>query len=289
MALTALLAGALAIAFAPIFVRLSDAGPTATAFWRVALATPVFLLWLGLERRGAPAGRPSSARDYGQLFLPGLFLAGDLAIWHFSIRYTSVANATLLANFAPIIVAPVAWLLFKERITRDFVLGMLMALAGAVILMGDSLRLSADHLLGDGLGLLSAVFYASYILSVGHLRNGFSTATIMCWSGVVTAIALLPIVLLLGEPVFPASAGGWMAVIGLAMVSHVAGQSLITHSLAHLPASFSSVSLLLQPAGAAVLAWALLAEPLGALQAVGATVILGGILLARKGSSKGSR
>lgn len=283
-ALAALLTGALAIAFAPIFVRLSEAGPTATAFWRVALSSPVFLVWLWSERKGQGSRKPSTAADYWQLFLPGLFLAGDLAIWHFSVRYTSVTNATLLANFAPVVVAPVAWLLFGERITRSFVAGMLMALTGAVILMGDSLRFSADHLLGDGLGLLSAVFYAGYILSVGHLRNGFSTATIMCWSGVVTAVLLLPMVMLLGEQLLPVSIDGWLVVLGLAMISHVAGQSLITHSLAHLPASFSSVSLLLQPAGAAILAWVLLAEPLGPLQAVGAAVILGGILLARNGS-----
>ena len=45
-AFTALIAGAVAIAFAPIFVRLSDLGPTATAFWRVALAAPVLLVWM---------------------------------------------------------------------------------------------------------------------------------------------------------------------------------------------------------------------------------------------------
>ena len=72
--------------------------------------------------------------------------------------------------------------------------------------------------------------------------------------------------------------------LGLALVSHAGGQSLITYALAHLPAAFSSVSLLLQPAAAAVLAWALLAEPLGALQAIGGVVVLAGILMARRGS-----
>lgn len=287
VALIALLLGALGIAFAPIFVRLSDVGPVATGFWRMALATPVLALWMVGESRqptGRTNRRPSSLADYGRLSLAGLCFAGDLAVWHTSIRYTSVANATLLANFAPLFVAPAAWFLFKERITGRFVLGMLLALAGAIVLMGQSFQLSADHLFGDALGLLTAVFYAGYILSVGHLRAEFSTATIMTWSGVITAAVLLPLGLYDGEAMLPATAAGWLVLAGLALFSHAGGQSLIAYALAHLPTSFSSVSLLLQPAAAAILAWVLLNEPLGTLQAVGAAVILMGILMARRGS-----
>lgn len=284
LALIALLAGALGIAFAPIFVRLSEVGPVATAFWRVAFAAPLLALWMSAEPAGGRSRKPAGLRDHARLALVGLFFAGDLAVWHWSIRYTSVANATLLANFAPLFVAPVAWFLFKERFTGRFVAGMLLALAGALVLMGQSLRLSADHLFGDALGLLTAVFYAGYILSVGRLRAEFSTATIMTWSGVITAVLLLPLALLSGESLLPVSAEGWAVLLGLALFSHAGGQSLIAYALAHLPASFSSVSLLLQPAAAAILAWILLGEPLGALQAAGAAVILVGILMARRGS-----
>lgn len=287
IALIALLIGALGIAFAPIFVRLSEVGPVATGFWRTALATPILALWMGSESRqrgGRASRRPSSLSDYGRLSLAGLFFAGDLAIWHTSIRYTSVANSTLLANFAPLYVAPAAWFLFKERITGRFVLGMLLALAGAIVLMGQSFQLNADHLFGDALGLLTAGFYAGYILSVGRLRAEFSTATIMTWSGAISAAVLLPIGLYDGEAMLPASATGWAVLAGLALFSHACGQSLIAYALAHLPASFSSVSLLLQPAAAAILAWVLLNEPLGPLQVLGASVILAGILMARPGS-----
>lgn len=283
LALMALLAGALAIAASPIFVRLSEVGPVATAFWRVALATPALALWMGVEPKGRHR-TPSSLRDAAWLAAAGLFFAGDLAVWHWSIRYTSVANATLLANFAPIFVAPAAWFLFKERFSGRFIAGMLLALAGALVLMGQSLALSADHLYGDGLGLLTAAFYAGYILVVGRLRGEFSTATIMTWSGAITAALLLPLALLSGEGLMPATLQGWAILLGLALLSHAAGQSLIAYALAHLPASFSSVSLMIQPAAAAVIAWIVLAEPLGVLQAAGAGMILMGVLMARRGS-----
>ena len=285
VAIIALLAGALGIAFAPIFVRLSEVGPSATAFWRLAFALPALLLWMRLEPKGgARARRPEGLKDHLRLTAAGLFFAGDLAVWHWSIQFTSVANSTLLANFAPIFVTLVSWLVFKERFSRTFVLGLALALGGAVVLVGRSLQLSVDALFGDALGLLTAVFYGGYILAVGRLRAEFSTATIMTWSGVVTAATLLPIAILSGESLVPPTAAGWTVLLALALVSHAGGQSLIAYALAHLPAAFSSVSLLFQPAAAAVFAWVLLNEPLGPWQAVGAAVILAGILLARRGS-----
>ncbi|MEK7820513.1 MAG: DMT family transporter [Pseudomonadota bacterium] len=285
LALPALLAGAVGVGFSPIFVRLSELGPTATAFHRVFWAIPVLALWCVLENgRDRTAGRPSARDAAGPLILAGLFFAADLTAWHWSIAFTSVANATLLANFAPIVVTLGAWLLFRERPTAAFVAGLALALAGAAILMGESVALSAEHLFGDGLGLVTAGFYASYILAVGRLRARFSTATIMTWSGIATAIALVPVVWVSGESLIPESGRGIAILLGLALISHAGGQSLIAYGLAHLPASFGSVVLLLQPVVAAVLAWALLGEPLSALQGAGGLVVLAGIVLARRAS-----
>ncbi len=285
MALIALFGGAVGIAFAPIFVRLSELGPSATAFWRLALALPPIWLWMTLERHGTVTLRqPSRASDYRWLVAAGLFFAFDLAVWHWSIKLTSVANATLLANATPIFVTLAAWLWFGERFTATFILGTATALAGAIILTGTSVRLSVQHLLGDALGLLTAVFYAGYILAVKELRDDFSTATILTWSGAVSAATLLPIALLFGESLVAFTSMGWAVLIGLALISQIGGQGLITYALAHLPAAFSSVGLLLQPAVAAVLAWIILGEPIGIWQALGGATMLAGIVLARRGS-----
>jgi drug/metabolite transporter (DMT)-like permease len=252
----------------------------------VAFAAPALMLWLTLEQRrlGPAARRPAGARDWWLLALAGFTFAGDLAVWHWSIRLTSVANSTLFANFAPIFVTPAAWLLFGERIRPAFVLGGLLAIAGAVLLMGDSLSLSFDHILGDELGVVTAAFYAAYMLVVSRLRLVFSTATIMAWSAAVTAILLIPVALLSGESLVATSFYGWAVLLGLALVSHAGGQSLIAYAFAYLPASFSSVALLLQPAVAAVLAWLLFGEALGPLQALGGVVILAGLVIARRAS-----
>jgi drug/metabolite transporter (DMT)-like permease len=100
----------------------------------------------------------------------------------------------------------------------------------------------------------------------------------------ITAAILLPVALASGEALLPATAPGWWKLLGLAWISHAAGQGLIAYALAKLPAAFTSVGLLLQPVMAAIFAWLLLAEPLSALQVVGGVIVLTGILLARRGS-----
>ncbi len=290
VAFLALLAGAVGIAFAPIFVRLSEVGPVATAFWRLALALPLLALWLAAqERPRRPARRPSSVRDAARLALAGVFFAGDLAFWHWSIRFTSVANATLLANLAPLFVTLAGWALFGERFSRLFLAGLAIAMAGAGVLMGTSVTIGPETLLGDALGVVTAIFYASYILAIGRLRADFSTATIMTWSGLATAVVLLAVAWLSGESLLVDSAHGWAVLVGLAWISHAGGQSLIAFALASLPAALSSVSLLLQPVTAALLAWVLLAEPLGPVQALGGAIVLAGVLIARRGSLTPSR
>ena len=289
VAFIALLVGALCIAFAPIFVRLSELAPTATAFHRMLLALPLFGLWALVEKPGdAAAGlRHWPRRQRTWLVLSGLFFAADLACWHWSIAYTSVANATLLANGAPVFVTIAAWLLFGERITLRFLFAMALALSGAALLVRVSFDFGGTHPLGDVLGIVTAMFYAAYIISIKALRRTMSTAVLMSYSGAISALALCGLAVVAGESLWPATLRGWSILFLLAWVSQGAGQGLIAYGLAHLPASFSSVSLLLQPAAAAALAWMILGEALSGWQALGGAAVLLGVWLARRATRAG--
>jgi drug/metabolite transporter (DMT)-like permease len=281
-AVSALLLGAACIALSPIFVRLSETGPTATAFWRVALAVPV--LWLfWLMKRNPGTGQPGA---WPLLLAAGVAFAGDLGFWHTSIKLTSVANSTLLANLASIFVTLAAWIFLRQKPSPLFLAGLATALAGVALLVKTSVEFSATGLAGDALGVLTAMFYAGYIFAVKELRDrGETTLYVMAMTSTVTAVLLLPAAFASGEIMVPSTTRAWSVLLGLALVSHGLGQGLIAYALAHLPASFSSVSLLFQPVMAAVLAWALLSEALAPLQIVGGLVVLLGIYLARKGST----
>lgn len=282
-ALAALLLGATCIALSPIFVRLSETGPTATAFWRVALAVPV--LWLLYFARQSPRPRRYSGK-WPLLLAAGIAFAGDLAFWHTSIKLTSVANSTLLANLSSIFVTLAAWMFLRQRPSVIFLAGLAAALVGVGLLVETSVSFSSTGLLGDALGVVTAVFYAGYIFAVKGLRErGETTLHLMAVTSTITAISLLPVALASGDSMLPSTMAGCWILLGLALISHAGGQGLIAYALAHLPAAFSSVSLLFQPVMAALFAWALLAEPLAPLQIIGGLAVLLGIYLARRGSA----
>lgn len=297
LAFACLIAGAVGIAFAPLFVRWSEVGPSATAFHRLMLALPFLAMWQHwLFARGTQHSLPGPAEDgaVGRwaamwstgskdllvLVLPGLFFAGDLALWHWSIQLTSVANATLFANFAPILVTVAARILFHEQIRPLFLVALLLASTGAALVVGSSATLTERHVLGDLLGIATAFFYAAYLLSVKHARRRHSTLVVMLWSSLTACPILGAIALMSGEVLLPYSTVGWAVLFALALVSQCAGQGLIAFAFRHLPASFSSVSLLTQPVVAALLAWVFLGESLDTLQATGGVIVLAGIGLA---------
>ena len=284
-AVVALLAGAVAIATAPLFVKVSETGPVSTAFWRVFLAVPFLWAWALADRSGA-AAPAEPVQERRLLSLAGLFFAGDLAVWHWSIVLTTVATATLLANLAPIFVTLAVWLWWRQQPGFAFLSGLVMAIAGVALLVGGDVQVSGTALLGDLLGVITAMFYAAYQLAITRLRGTTTTSRIMAWSGVIAAVSLLPIAFISGEQFLPVTAAGWLKLFGLALIAQVAGQSLIAHAMADLPATFSSVGLLLQPVMAALFAWVLLGESLGALQIAGGILVLIGIRIAHQASRR---
>ncbi len=281
----AVVGGAICIGFAPIFVRLSEVGPVATAFWRMTLSLPLIWLMFAATRRTearAEVDNPRGAAHWWPILATGLFFAADLAVWHWSLHFTTVANSTLLANFAPVFVVLFGWAVFGQRVSRRFLLAMSVALAGTCLLIGRDFQLDRRALLGDALSLVTAFFYAGYLLSIKASRGRFDTLFIMAYSGVIAALVLLPLALGSGERILPTTAHGWLVLAGLALVVHAGGQGLIAYGLGRLPAAVASVSLLVQPLTAALAAALLLHEPVVPLQAFGVALVLAGVFVARQ-------
>jgi drug/metabolite transporter (DMT)-like permease len=263
-ALLVLVLGALMLSFSGVLVKLSEVGPSATAFYRMTLSLPLLLLLMTGERRAAAApARRIERRDWRLIAGAGMFLAGDLVSWHWALHITSVANATLLGNCAAIFVALASWLLFRERFASTFLLGLVLAVAGSATLVGGDASFSFNAILGDLLGVVTGAFYAGYINLLTLLRARLSTATVLTWTGLATVPWVLAAALLGGERLLPVSLDGWLFLIALAVLCQFVAMSIITLAMAHLPASLSSIGLLIAPVGATINAWWILGEPLG--------------------------
>ena len=209
-------------------MRLSETGPTATAFWRGALALPFLAVWVLLERPGRSAAAANFVAPPSRLeplFLwAGVFFAGDLALWHASLLLTSIAASTLEANCAPILVTLAAWALWGERPRLGFLLALAGAFGGMLLILVPKLGAGGHALLGDALGLGTAGFYAGYILAVSRLRTRHGTGIVMFTSTLAgVGVRAAP-----GVMIVPLQrAFGWDV-------------STISAAIAHSPASWTS-------------------------------------------------
>lgn len=294
----ALITGALCIGFAPVFAKHavnvdiaqdgSRLSPVAVACWRMIIAAPFFALG-SISSHARPSGgrRQAWRRSLGDalwLIVPGLCFALDLAAWHTSFEYTSVANATLLANLAAVVVALVSWFCFGERFGLIFVAGTALALVGMTGLLGASFASAGDAWVGDLLGVFVALAYAGYQLSTKYVLKRHNVRIVMTWSTLSAAIFLGLASLPQAGRFTPVTFIGWIDVIALALVSQVLGQGFIAYGMSQLPASFSSVTLIVQPVCAAFFGWLILAQPLTWAQGLCGAVVLAGIYLAKRGS-----
>jgi len=281
--LPALAVGILVISFSPVLVQVSEVGPSATAVYRMLFALPALTAWMVLER--GPEHVPLcklKMRDWGLLALAGLLFTGDLVAWHSAIRMSGVANATFLAHLSTPIISLGAWLLFRERLTWGFMVGLVLALAGTALIMGASILEPSGNLLGDGLGLLTAFFYGTYLLVIKQLRDSLPSGLIMAISSAFSLIGLLVATLVMGEGLLPLTLLGWGTLVAIGLLIHSGGQGLITVAFRHLSASFASVALLATPVLAALFGWLFLGETLTLLQTLGCAAVLSGIALSQR-------
>lgn len=262
----------------PVFVRLADVGPQASAFWRAALALPFFWLWMRLEERGKVR---EPLRFDRPILLVGICFAGDLFFWHLAILNTTVANATFFAVTAPVFVVAGAFLLLGERSGLRVLAGLALCLAGGAALIGQSYEVDPARLVGDVYGIVTAFFFGAYVLAVRQARARHGAARLMFLSTVVTAALLLVAAMAIPQPVIPRSMDSTLALLALALVSQAGGQGLLAFALGTLPAVFSSLVIFLEAVAAAALGWIALGEKLTMIQLFGGVLILGGIFVAR--------
>jgi drug/metabolite transporter (DMT)-like permease len=274
------LAGVTCISFAPILVRAADdAGDLTIAFFRSLYALPFLaVLYLGTRRRDQ---RPLKNRLIA--VAAGVFLALDLTFWHASIREIGAGLATVVVNMQVVIVALIAWVLFQEKPGRRAVALLPVIIIGVVLIsgIGSSDAYGDNPTVGTAQSLLSAVFYAFFVLLLRESGRGHSSPSTgpVFDSTIGTTIATLIIGLTFAADFDLAISWplhGWLLL--LAVVSQVVGWLLIAGALPHLPALDTSVLLLGQPMLAILWARLIFDEALGVTQWLGVALVLAGLV-----------
>ncbi|ACY16581.1 DMT family transporter [Haliangium ochraceum] len=278
-----LLAGAVLISFAPVFVRLVDVAPTASAFYRTGIGGVVLLLWTLARGRSLRIGARAALAVAGA----GLAFAADLALWHRSILYVGPGLATLLANFQVFGLAIVGVFWFGEKLRARLLLSIVLAVVGLGLIVGtDWAELGAEARLGLLFGLGTAVAYVAYILCLrraGNVGRDRMPGRDLALASLVSALCLLLGSGLDGAALAIPSAGDGALLVAYALTAQVLGWILISSALEHVPASRVGLILLLQPSLAFVWDVLFFARPFGPREALGAALAIAAIYL---GNSK---
>lgn len=271
----ALMGGNVALALGPWFVRVTDAGAVSAGFWRLFLALPLLAL-LALSNRQALIGyRPGV---WLAIAGAGVFFALDIAAWHIGIGLTRLGNATLFGNSGSLVV--VAWGLYALHRApyRGEWLAFALAILGSAILLGRSLEIGRETLVGDLFCLTAGLLYAGYLLLLQKPRASLGNWSLVFWSSVAGAPVMLGIALALGEPLWPSQ---WWPLVALALLSQVVGQGLLIYALRHFSSLVFGLALLTQPAVAVTLGWLAFGESLAMLDLLGMAMVALGLALAR--------
>ncbi len=273
----------IAASLAAIFIRLADAPGVTVAFWRMFLAALVMLpvTLRGLKRT------PLEGQNRWLTVAAGALLALHFATWISSLSFTTVAASVSLAATAPLWVALLAWLFLGTAPTLGLLMGVMLAVAGAAIIGFGDLAGGSRPLLGDALALVGAVAAAGYLL-LGRVvqRRGIGLDAYAGSAYSVAAVVLLPVPLLFGVSYidYPLATFGW--VLLLALVPQLVGHTGINYAARHLDTTLVATALLLEPLGSGLLALLLFREVPGPLTLVGGVILLLGVLLTVRSSSR---
>lgn len=271
-----ILIGVLSVSSASVLFQFASADPLVIAFYRLAISAALLGLPV-LFRRGGRAA--VSRHDIMLSMVSGVFLALHFGFWFFSLRLTSIAASTVLANMHPLVVLAGNYALYGQRTRGGALAGVLAAVTGAAVVGWGDFQLDSTALLGDGLAFLAAVTVSGYFMIGSKVRQSLDALSYSVTTYSTAAALLALTALLKGAPLVGHTATDWLVFLGMAIFPTILGHTLFNWALRRVPASVVSVTILGEPVGATLLAWMLWRTVPSSTTFLGGGLILAGMAL----------
>lgn len=276
-----LLMGAIIVGLGPIFAKVINAPAISIVLYRIMLPIPVLILIkLVITNKATEKAKVHIFRDFSIMMAIGLFFSLDLIAFYISLKFTSVASATLLSTLSPVFLVVYA-LIIKRKLNKD-IIWPLLSVIGLILLCGIKIDFSGQQLLGNAIALLAAVFFTVYILLINKLGTRYNSIDIMLWSSIGGTIFLILLCVLMNIDIKITSIQDLLFIFLMSWGTQLIGQTILTKGIASFPPTLSSLGILIDPVAAAIFAWVLLGESLASYEVIGATFILISIACAYK-------
>jgi len=272
-----LVLGIVSISFAASFVKLADAPPSAVAALRLIFSSILLLPVLFFSRRLRTEIKNLSIREIFLLLLSGFFLSLHFFLWITSLYFTGVTNSVVLVTTSPIFITIFSAFIFKEVISRSFWVGLAVALTGCLILGGNDIIGGMSMLKGDLLALAGAVAIAGYFLVGSMLIKKLSLLAYIIPVYTIAAVFLTVTLPISGNSLSGYSFRTYVYCFLMAVVCQIIGHSSFNWALKRLKAPMATMVIIVEPVGAAFLAFLMLGDIPSSLTVLGGIVILAGV------------
>ena len=265
-------------------IAVTAAPVLAIAFWRCLIGSGLTGVWV-IARRWSSLGA-LTRRELRLTVIAGVFLGLHFATWIPSLTLTTIAASTALVATQPIWAALIARAT-GVRIASRVWIGIAIAFSGVIVLTGVDLSVDPAHLWGDALALVGAVFSAAYVSVAERVRKTVDTSTMTFVLYAVSAVTILPLVLIFGQELVGFDAQAWALILAVTLGAQLLGHSMMTRVLSSTSATVVSLAILFEMPGATLVAaiWLGQVPPLAVLPA--AALILAGLVIVIKAADRG--
>lgn len=268
------------LASSGIFIRKSSLPPINIGLWRIIFAIP-FLFIIAYR----------DLKNYNKKYIPfmiltGLFLSGDIVFYNNAMLMTSLANTNLFTNLTAFFVVPVSWFIFKEKIPRFYLVGLIIAITGVFILVTGKAEPTKSNYIGDVCALIACLFYSSFSISIYKLCEKVPGTVIMFYGAFGTAVGLAIAALFTEGIKLPVTSGDILCSLGLALFVQCIGHNTIAYCQGFLNINIASAVKLLQPVIAAIISMIVFNEKLTIKEMIGIVIVILGVYICKKQYSK---
>ena len=271
--------GAVLISFSPIFVSLVHVNPTASAFYRVFIGGIALTLYLLLSKKRFDF----NMSVWFFLLMASIFFAADLWFWHRSVIYVGPGLGTLLANMQVFIMMMAGIFLYKQMPTRVQLFSVPFAVIGLFMIVGlDWNELKPNYQMGIIFGLLTAICYSSYLISMRQAQQ--SETNVIPISEVAVMSLMVSIILALtaffeSESLVVKVPNDYLFLLIYGIGSHAIGGIMIASALVKVSTTEVGIALLLQPTLSFVWEILFFNRSFSVIESVGVIIVLYSIFL----------
>jgi len=270
-----ILIGALGVSTSPILIKSSHSPALTIAFYR--MLTTVLLLTPFILAKNLHELKALSKKQIGQIMISGMFLGLHFSAWILSLKFTTVASATVLVNTSPVILLLITYFIFKQKSSRTEVVAIVFAFLGSVVLTLGDFSGGSNVVLGDLYAVAGAAFICVYLLIGNKVRQNVTMPTYTYLTYTFAMITIFISNLFVGQDMIVTAPREYLLFLGMAVFPTLLGHSLFNWSLKYVQATFVSMAILTEPIIASIFAIFIFKEIPTVSQIIGSAIILGAL------------